>query len=239
MKKILALLTILMCLSLTTFGQQRKANKRFVELGFLLGVTNYSGDLAEARIEYEETRPGFGAFLRYHINPALALKGHAYYGAISGDDANTSRTERSFRFGTSLFEFGAVVEWNFFAKERISHTGMHNFQITPYVFAGLGGAFTNPTTEFYGKPGTRNQFLKVPLPEDGLQKNFFTTPIGVGFRVDVFDRFILGLDAGIRPTFSDAIDGISINGNPDKGDWYYFLGFTASLVINDPYQMMR
>jgi hypothetical protein len=42
---------------------------------------------------------------------------------------------------------------------------------------------------------------------------------------------VLGLDVGWRPVFSDGLDGVKINGNPNQSDWYYFVGITTSFII--------
>jgi Domain of unknown function (DUF6089) len=232
------LLFLLLTHSISCMAQRYKARRHFVELGFLGGLTNYSGDLSYRAIDIQETRTGYGAFVRYHANPNLSFKGHVYAGSISGDDRHSpTRKDRSFRFGTSLFEFAVVGEWSFFAKERITRTGIHRFQVIPYVFLGPGIDFAKPNAEYYGPPEKRQDYLKVPFPENNLQTRFFTLPIGVGFRLDVADRLLLGADVGWRSVFSDALDGIRTNGNPKKGDWYYFFGLTASIVLNDPYDL--
>lgn len=213
----------------------RFAPEKYAELGFLFGLTNYSGDLAESHIEMAETRPGFGAFVRYHLSPAFAVKGHIYSGYVTGDDNNSSdpkRVRRSLKFATSIFEYSAVAEWHFFARDRLSGSGMHNFRITPYVFGGVGGAVTDAKTEYYGPADQRDFYLKTPLPEPDLRQHFFSTPVGFGVEVDVYDRIILGGELGWRPVFSDDLDGIKRNGNPDRSDWYYFAGFTVAYILS-------
>ena len=59
------LLPILLCAASNLFAQySRSGQEHYAELGFLFGLTNYSGDLAESHIEMSETRPGFGAKCR-------------------------------------------------------------------------------------------------------------------------------------------------------------------------------
>ena len=53
-------------------------------------------------------------------------------------------------------------------------------------------------------------------------------------RADIFERLVIGLEGGWRPVFSDDLDGIRRNGNPGKGDWYYFAGVTVSFILSDP-----
>lgn len=226
----------LFCLLLAQMNvQAQEAGRpfnRFLEAGILLGLTNYSGDLAENAIELPQTRPGFGIYGRYHLSSKWGVKSHLYFGSLAGDDKNSeTRQERSFRFKTSILEFGTVAEWKPFGKDRISETGLHLVHFTPYVFAGAGVTFADPDAEYYGPESRRESYVRTPFPERGLQKTFFTTPVGLGLRLDIADRWIIGAEGGWRPVYADYLDGISLNGDPDDNDWYYFLGVTASLVI--------
>jgi hypothetical protein len=213
---------------------QHNSHHGYFEAGFLFGVTNYSGDMVEKRIELSETHVGYGAYGRYHFGPVFSMKAHVYTGSISGDDANSSNhPDRSLRFSTNIVELGLVGEINFGRRERFSSTGIHNFSLTPYIFAGMGVTFANAEAEYYGPPDRLNENLKVPLPEDGLSDRFLLVPFGAGIRADISEAFTLGLEGGVRPVFSDDLDGVRYNGNPDSGDWYYFAGVTASFIITN------
>ncbi|MCB0528068.1 MAG: outer membrane beta-barrel protein [Lewinellaceae bacterium] len=230
MKKLLFLLPLL-C-SLSAVSAQRNS---YFEAGFLFGLTNYSGDIAESSIEISETQPGYGIYFRYHFSKNVSVKAHVYSGSISGDDANSKNLQmRKLRFSTSIVEFGAVAEWKFFGQERYSSTGIHNFFVTPYAFLGLGLSYTDPKAEYYGDPKESEKYLRTPLPEEGLNKTFLLAPMGIGLRADVLDRLVVGIEGGWRPVFSDDLDGIRVNGNPGKGDWYYFAGLTVSFILSDP-----
>lgn len=208
-------------------------SNRYLEAGFLFGLTNYSGDLAESAVELNETKPGYGAYLRYHFNPHFSTKAHVYSGAISGDDANTSRADRAFRFSTNIIELGMVGEWNILGQKRYSKTGIHQFFMTPYVFGGLGVTFANAEAEFYTNPDNLNDYLKDPDEFNVTQRNrFLLAPVGVGLRADIRDHLVIGVEGGLRPVFSDKLDAIENNANPESGDWYYFAGVTISFVMN-------
>lgn len=205
---------------------------RYAEAGIMLGLTNYSGDVTENFIDFREFQLGYGAFVRYHLNKNFSLKLHGYSGSISGDDANSESLKiRSLRFSTSLLEVGLVGELHLFRKSRYSQTGIHKLQISPYIYGGLGMTFASSDTEYYGPADLRNENLKAPVPEDNLENRFVLFPVGGGLRFDLFDQFILGLEGGLRPVFSDDLDGIHLNGNPNRGDWYYYGGITVSFVF--------
>lgn len=234
MKK-LGFLLLLLTIQSAIWAQTHRLSPHYLEAGFMFGITNYSGDVAESNIEWTETQPGFGMFIRYHITRKFSVKGHFYSGSVSGDDANSEvLADRKLRFSTSLTEFAMVLEWNFLAKDRISPTGVHSPQFTPYVFLGVGSTFADSDTEYYGPPEKYDTYFKTPLPEPGLDQSFLLIPMGAGMRVDVLERLVVGVDVGWRPVLSDDLDGISINGNPDKNDWYYFAGVTTSFILNNP-----
>ncbi|HOY08034.1 MAG TPA: DUF6089 family protein [Saprospiraceae bacterium] len=227
--------TLLVCL-LSTFQLTAQGNggNRYFEAGFLFGVTNYSGDMVEKRIELSETHVGYGAYGRYHLGPVFSVKAHVYSGSISGDDANSSsHPQRSLRFSTNIVELGLVGEINFGRRKRFSSTGIHNFSVTPYIFAGIGATFASAEAEYYGPADQLNENLKVPLPEEGLSDKFILMPVGAGIRADISEAFALGVEGGVRPVFSDDLDGVRYNGNPESGDWYYFAGVTASFIITN------
>lgn len=211
---------------------QWRHQPRYLEAGVMLGVTSYSGDVTAKQIDLQEIRPGYGAFVRYHISRHFAVKGHVYGGAISGDDKYSEvKAPRSIKFGTSIVEVATCLEWHLFGRDRFAGTGLHHFFITPYLFGGIGATFADANAEYYGPPERRDNLLKVPIPEEGLKTTFLLAPVGGGIRVNFYERFIFGLEGGFRPVFSDDIDGVSQNGNPGNNDWYYFFGATASFVL--------
>jgi len=236
MRSILLSLFLLSSLVLTAQTSRRSAPKgNYLEVGFLFGLTTYSGDIAEKAIDLAEIHPGYGAYMRYHFNNHFSTRVHVYSGAVSGDDANSSITKsRQIRFSSNIVELGLVGEWFITPSSRFSNTGVHHFSVSPYVFAGLGATFANADAEYYGPPDQRNENLRVPLPEDGLSNKFILLPMGVGLRADLLERLVIGIEAGWRPVFSDDLDGIRYNGNPKKGDWYYFGGTTISFVLGSP-----
>lgn len=195
----------------------------------MFGVTNYSGDVSEKTVELNETRPGYGIFARYHLNKTISIKGHVYSGSISGDDANTINAARKYKFGTSIFETGLVGEWTLFPKDRITGTGVFRSIVEPYLFAGIGFTMADAKAEYYGDNPNRD--LRVPLPEEDINGRFLLAPVGAGVRATIAERLVIGIEGGFRPVFSDDLDGMRVNGNPSKNDWYYFAGATASLIL--------
>lgn len=200
-----------------------------LEAGAMFGVTSYSGDLSENAITLKEVRPGYGFFVRYHFNNQFALKAHVYSGAISGDDAGTSRASRTLRFGSSIFESAIGGEYYFFAKERRSTTGIFRPRVNPYLYAGIGFTKGDPRAEYYGTQA--NTYLKVPIPEEGLKNRFVLAPVSLGVRAELLEWLVVGGELGFRPVFSDDLDGVKVNADPTDNDWYYFGGITISVIL--------
>lgn len=226
------LILIVFAFNISPAQAQIKEKYRYIEAGMMMGLTNYSGDVSEKRIDLREARLGYGAYARYHFSNLFAVKLHGYSGSITGDDARSSKLkERSFRFATSITELALVGELHLFKKNRYTKTGIHRFQLYPFVYGGVGVLFANAQAEYYGRADLRNDYLRTPLPEEGLRSRFTLVPMGGGLRLDLLDQIIIGLEAGFRPVFSDDLDGVKINGNPNQGDWYYYGGATISLLL--------
>jgi Domain of unknown function (DUF6089) len=224
---------VIIPLFLTSFSAQAQKGS-YWEAGFLLGLTNYSGDLSYKAVSIEHTAPGYGAYLRKFFNRHFSLKAHAYTGAISGDDKGAPYEERSFKFSGNLTEIGLVGEWQILNKERFSSTGLHTFFMHPYIYLGAGVTFASPEAEYYGSAELRNEYLVVPFPEENLNNKFLLAPMGIGLRFDIYDYLVLGVEGGFRPVFSDDLDGVRLNGNPKSNDWYYFGGATISFILSRP-----
>lgn len=236
MRNFLFILLLLFAFELNSQSQY-KANHRYFEAGFLFGLTNYSGDIAEKNFYISESHLGYGAYARYFLSNQFSLRAHLFSGAISGDDANAKdplTRRRSFRFGTDILEIGLGGEWHILGRSRFSKTGLHHYFLSPYLYLGVGATFSGAKAEFYGAPEDRNVFFVVPLPEVGLHQRFLIAPMGVGLRADINEGLVIGVEAGWRPVFSDDLDGVRLNGNPESNDWYYFGGTTISFILNRP-----
>lgn len=230
MKKLIILLIGILPFSLLA----QEDFSKFTEVGFSLGLTNYSGDVAEKTIEISQNKVAYGFFIRQNFTKALSARINILSGQISGDDANSPDLAfRKIKFYSKILELGAQVEYNFLRKERSSSVGVNNSQINPYIFGGAAITLIDPKAECYGTVAECQANLKSPLPEPDLKKSLVVFPVGLGVKFDFLDRILLGLEMGWRPTFSDHLDGVKINGNPDKNDWYIFGGVTASYILFD------
>lgn len=230
---------LLICLLLTGFSIQAqklyRANHRFLEAGVYLGAANYAGDVAHSFFEPSETHLSYGGYLRYFIAERFSIRTQVYAGAISGEDAHAAddaQRARSLRFGTDILELAVLGEWHPLGLYRYKDVGVRRFFVSPYLFAGVAGVFGGAKTEYYGEPAEESKVLAAPLPESGPNQKFLAAPLGIGCRAQINETIILGLDAGARMVFSDKLDGVHLNGNPDNNDWYFFGGMSISFILS-------
>ncbi|MGK0365170.1 MAG: hypothetical protein ACI85O_002235 [Saprospiraceae bacterium] len=219
--KILHIAFILFLFSLNLIAQQN------VEAGFFAGVANYQGDLAEDEIEIGETKLAYGGYISYLLNPKVIIRGNVYYGNISGEDTNSTELAlRGFSFNADVLEIGVNAQWLIFGRSRYNNSGIFVPQFTPYLSGGVAITTINADLTY---PDTDENNLNFPEKAD--TDNFLVVPISAGLRYELVEFLTLGFELGARATFSDHVDNVSLNGNPNKNDWYLFGGFTLGYVF--------
>ena len=141
---------------------------------------------------------------------------------LSGDDKLTKepfRNNRNLHFRSHVHEISGQMEF-FFTKEQQGHRyqiknakGMKSYNFQAYGFVGVGGIFYNPQARYKGnwvnlQPlGTEGQ----GLPDGPKKYSRFTVviPYGFGVKDAINKEWSIGLEVGIRKTFSDYIDDVS------------------------------
>jgi hypothetical protein len=207
-------------------------NKRYRwEVGVDLGAANFLGDLGGANqvgthfvkdLEISLTSPAVGIHMRYRAGRYFAYRANFGFGKIYGDDKltqETYRNNRNLNFKSNIIEFSAVVEV-YTSKERPGHLynykkvkGWRHIDIQTYGFIGIGGFYFNPKGQFNGKwydlrpYRTEGQGLK---PGTKMYSNYSVcVPMGVGFKYALNRQWSIGLEYGLRMTFTDYIDDVS------------------------------
>jgi len=220
MKKILRVLLVIAIVSMINFP----AKSQDKEVGLIIGITEYLGDLTWAHVSWNETKPGFGALYRYYFNPRFNFKGGLYYGWISGWDGNKDADPpgqaytRNVSFKSHLLDFTAQIEYNILPF--ISGNKLRNW--APYVFAGISVFNFAPKAELNGtwyklQPlGTEGQGHAGYEPKYSLTQ--FSIPYGFGlkysFKRPVNSRALnlylwnIGIYVSQNKTFTDHLDDI-------------------------------
>lgn len=199
---------------LSAFAARAQEDYRF-DIGGGIGMTGYLGDANTANLWGS---PGFDAELlfRYLPGPRWGLKTNLYIGTLGGDSAkmtNVFPDGNTFKFSTTFYELGELVEFNFF-NYGIGETYRRLKRITPYIAAGLG-------VTAWSTGGKFGAALNIPL--------------GLGVKYKLSERWNLGFEFLMKKTFSDKLDGetladpLGIKSSFMKNtDWYSTMSVTIS-----------
>lgn len=186
-----------------------------VEVGIMLGGSNYQGDLSDAAVTLGETNFAFGILGRYYLDPRWNIKANIYYGTIAGDDANHTdnpgKVARNLSFESHVLEFSGQVEFNilpFVSKSR-------RFRFAPYVFTGISVFNFNPRAEDPDGNMVSLHDLRTEgqgrgdNPADEYRLTQIAIPYGIGFKYSMGQGWNLGVEVGQRKTFTDYLDDVS------------------------------
>ena len=229
-------LLILLIVPLVAQAQIWKRNR--AEFIFGLGTTNFLGELGGANqigtnglrdFEFRATRPLTNIGYSYRVTKETVVQLDLSYGWLYGADKLTkepARENRNITFRTPVVETAAKYCYEFI-RERKGHRyrlkgiqGWKNIHFTSYVFGGIGSFYFNPKGQFVDgkwyalKPlSTEGQgFYESRTPYHRFQ---FTIPLGFGFKYIVSKEWFVGLELGMRKTFTDYVDDVSTT-YPDK-----------------------
>jgi hypothetical protein len=220
--------------ALSLVEAQYNRSKRYWELGARAGLSNYSGDLAEDHIMFAQTRWALGAFVRLHLDRRLFIRGEIATVRLYGDDRHSpTHAWRKFRFTNQLLDGSALLEYAPIRIRRDPVRGDVSQFFHFYVFAGPSISYSRPRLAYYGLPEDLDRYTVAPFPEDGGRARWlFHAALGQGVRVIYGDYYCLALEVGMYPAFSDLLDGVRLNGNPDRRDWYHQAGINFSYFFS-------
>lgn len=234
------------------------------ELGVMVGTSYYIGDLNQFR-HFRDAKLAGGLFYRYNVNSRVAIRGNFNYLRVEADDADANLEllrERNLNFKSTIWEFGTGVELNYFPFQ----IGHDRFKGTGYLFAGLSGFRMNPKTEYNGDDVALQELGTEGQGSSLSQKSKYSliqiaVPFGFGGRVSLGDFASLGLEFGVRKTFTDYLDDVGAGlyvdpdalsaengplaaelsnrsgnrfgrrGNDTNKDWFFFTGATLTFKI--------
>jgi OmpA-OmpF porin, OOP family len=200
------------------------------EVGAYFGASQYQGDLQVLGTK-DINIGNIGILARYHINDAFAIRPNFILGQLSAADFNEAR---KYSFSTPLRELSVLGEYEFLGKRRYANIEQGKFKKTfsPYLFAGVGYANLTPKTDYNRNGNISN---KTKIDEDDQKREDFkgaiALPIGAGVKMDLSKFWTIGVEAGLRLTMNDYLDGISVSANPDKNDTYVTGGVILSYRI--------
>ncbi len=228
MKKNLLLILVLI-LPMLSFAQRWK--KARYEVVFGLGSTTFLGELGGANqigthfakdLEFSQSRPCGTLGLRYRLSEYFATRANLSYGRLKGDDKETAEIYRNFRnlnFVSNVWELtvnfeGAFMKEQDGKKYRLRGVrGKRGYELYTYGFVGFGAFYFNPKgfgdgglvalqplhTEGQGLIATRKPYKRLQI----------CLPLGIGFKYTIKKQWSIGLEFGVRYTFTDYIDDVS------------------------------
>lgn len=170
------------------------------------GAMNYQGDLQDSRYTFDQAHLAGGAGLTYSFSDHFAARFHLLFGKISADDKYGRNKSRNLNFSSSIAEFQVGLQYFI--------TPLNSHSLTPYVFAGVAAFHFNPYTfdttnaKYFLKPlSTEGQGFVDGRSEYGLTQ--ISIPFGGGVKLSLTDNLNVGIEMGLRKTFTDYLDDVS------------------------------
>ncbi|MGN6531418.1 MAG: DUF6089 family protein [Ginsengibacter sp.] len=177
-----------------------------LHLNLFAGVSNYQGDLQRKFITFNQAHLAAGAGLSYDLTDQFSVRGGITFAKVSGADKYTVNKARNLSF------YSAITEGNLELVYDILPVGSHS--LTPYIFGGIAVFHFNP----YTFDTTGKKYYLKPLSTEG--EGFITgksdynltqlaIPFGAGVKLSLTDNVNIGLEMGLRKTFTDYLDDVS------------------------------
>jgi opacity protein-like surface antigen len=186
------------------------------EIGVLGGLGYYLGDL-NPHTHFYNTKFAGSVFYRDQIRRSdrLSLKFQLSFGNVQAFDADAqseSQVNRNLSFQSRIIELGPIIEINFLPYE----IGSGRKPGTPYLFAGITYFKMNPMGR-YNDDWIELQSLRTEGQGSIYNSNKpyklsqISIPFGVGMKININSRMAIGLEYGLRKTFTDYLDDVSSN----------------------------
>jgi hypothetical protein len=182
------------------------------EYGLLLGASTYFGDL-NPNYGYKYIRPAGGAFVRYHLNPYISVRGALNYTKVGYDDkfsSNEYQQQRNLSFRSDILEANVMAEFNFFWFS----TGDPHHRFTPYLTGGIGAFYYEPYTIYNSRRynlrslGTEGQNTEE-FKDRKYRPYSICFPVGVGLKYWLGPGVNFGIELVNRFTLTDYMDDVS------------------------------
>lgn len=237
MKKYIAIFVLLFSIINIRTYAQHWFRSGSLDFGVMAGFNHYSGDLTQTQfMESRTLRPNIGLITRYTPKELLTFRLSANYGNLVGDDrwyeTAGDTTNRNLHFRSQLWDLTAAFEINLNRVDMRKPTA-----VIPYIFGGISIFRFNPQAQFnfdslspiaqlYGDDymSLRNRDKEwidlQPLSTEGQETTEYNErtryaltqiaiPLGLGIKFKVNQNWVIGLEYGLRYTFTDYLDDVS------------------------------
>jgi hypothetical protein len=184
------------------------------EVGIMLGISSYKGDMSGSLFNTKFFHPAIGAHYRRSMNNHWSYRLGIVYGSISADDARSNdpfQLYRNLSFKSKVLEAHWIFEFNFFPYQ----TANPATNATPFIFAGIAVYRFNPKAPLGNdwielQPlGTEGQGTSAYPARSKYGRTQISLPFGGGYKFKLSRRFGVSVEAGARRTFTDHLDDVS------------------------------
>lgn len=198
------------------------------EFGFLIGGSNYSGDIGDETYIKPNTFAG-SLLYRRNLNSRLSLRGTLSYYTLKDSDRNSSnpvRQERNVSFTNNLTELAVGLEINYLDYDITKYQN----PFTPYLFVELAGYHYSQ--------------LDADAAANGVKKFNsafgYAIPLGIGFKSRITRNIGFVAELRARYAMTDDLDYENNTipefdfGNTRYNDWYFFTGIGLTYSFGRP-----
>lgn len=216
----------------TLVSAQRWKRQRYEWIAGV-GATQFLGDLGGRNqvgsdwffdLDAASTRYVVNLGFRYKISQYVSVKTGLTFGEIAANDKFTDepyRNNRNLHFRSPVVEWATQMEVSWMRESigsrykirRVRGRGRKGSQVYVYGFAGVALLYMNPMAKYNGKwhslkpLHTEGQDF---VPSRAEYSNWqLTIPFGVGMKYALDKKSSIGLEYGLRKTFTDYVDDVS------------------------------
>lgn len=190
-------------LALPLLGQRR------ADIGIMVGVPWYMGDISPSAPQPTVLPPAFGPMYRYNFNQRNSLRAHGlfYKMGYAGEVFDGQAAE----FEASFVDLGLDFEFNWWPYK----TAWRKSKYSPYISAGLG----------------------YSINYSGNSVSHLYLPFGGGVKVNLGKKLSGGVEVSVRKTITDKIDGVEniglegVNHPFGNNDWKMITGIFLTYKI--------
>jgi opacity protein-like surface antigen len=210
MFKSVLFLLVFLCCSQFVMAQHTELSENKGEVGLMMGLASYQGDIApDVQVYYRN----YGAFAKKQLNSYVGVRLNVEMQKLASHDMlslDPYAILRNANFQINTIEASVMGEFNFL--NFIS--GSRNKKFTPYVGFGVGYLHILDTIR------NNNTSVVIISTDDvlsGKQKQpglNLTLPLNLGFKYNIYRKFNIFAEATYRYTTTDKLDFIDGNSTP-------------------------
>lgn len=226
-------LFLLVLIILPTLVNAQRWKRQRYEWVAALGATQFLGDLGGRNqigsdwffdLDAASTRYVANVGFRYKISQYVSAKTGFSFGELSGNDKYTKepfRNNRNLSFRSPIVEWATQIEVSWMKESigsrykirRVRGRGRKGSQVYVYGFAGVSLLYMNPMAKYEGKWYSLRKLHtegQGEIPSRNVYSNWqFTIPFGIGMKYALDKKSSIGLEYGLRKTFTDYMDDVS------------------------------